>query len=555
MEGASNSRPSLNGKHFDVVVIGGGISGVAIAGECARGGKRTLLVEQNDFASGTTSRSTRIIHGGLRYLEHGELSLVHECLREREVLLRRQPHLVRPMHFLLTLPAGARHSALAVRTGLWLYKAMASSHLRTSNSKPDIRSFEEQLDRGAHFSVFAYQDAQCEFPELLVAEWLADALQAGCEVRNHSQVLDLKIREGRARDVLFRDQLDGSEQTVEATWIVNATGPWCDYLCQDLPLHGNKRLVGGVRGSHIVLPAFPGMPPAAIYTEAADGRPFFVIPWNHQLLVGTTEVADENKPEQAQPTPAEIDYLLRSVSTLFPGQPFAETDIRYAFAGIRPLPYSPGASLAAITRKHFLHDHSEEGAAGMISVIGGKLTTAASLARQCAQKIGIFGGHPDSLQVAMAPVDGVEDSLRQWSRHVALSSGISETSAHAIAEWHGPGALAIARLASGSEEYRQPLCRHTHHLVAEAAAALANQHAVTLGDVLLRRVPVALGACWSEECSTEAAHKIGKVVGWSPQAIETALENFEEERTRFLNPSPGGHPFSGPTSPLGKYVT
>src|SRR5262245_42355206 len=133
MEGAFHFRPSLDGNHFDVVVIGGGISGVAIAGECARASKRTLLVEQNDFASGTTSRSTRIIHGGLRYLEHGELALVRESLREREALLRQQPHLVRPMHFLLALPRGARHSALAVRTGLWLYKAMAGAHVHTSS--------------------------------------------------------------------------------------------------------------------------------------------------------------------------------------------------------------------------------------------------------------------------------------------------------------------------------------------------------------------------------------------------------------------------------------
>jgi glycerol-3-phosphate dehydrogenase len=554
MEASLNFRPSLNGNRFDVVVIGGGISGLAIAVECARGGKRTLLVEQNDFASGTTSRSTRIIHGGLRYLEHGELGLVRESLREREALLCEQPHLVRPMHFLLALPPGAQHSALAIRTGLWLYKTMAGGHGHTRSSKPDLHDFEEQLDRGADFSIFSYEDAQCEFPELLAAEWLADALEAGCEVRNHAEVLGLKVDDGRAHTVLFRDRLDGSEQIVEATWIINATGPWCDYLCQKFPLRGNRRLVGGVRGSHIVLPAFPGMPHAAVYTEAADGRPFFVVPWNHQLLVGTTEVADEKEPDQAQPNAAEIDYLLRSLASLFPQQHFTHGDIRYAFAGIRPLPYSPGESLAAITRKHFLHDHSAEGAAGLISVIGGKLTTAASVARQSARAIGVHICHRAGPQVAMAPLDGVEVTLRQWSHHIALLSGISEISAHVIAEWHGRRALAIARLAGASEEHRQPLCRHTNHLVAEAVVAFASQHAVTLGDVLLRRVPVALGACWSEECSAEAAQKIGRVMRWDSQTVETALERFEEERTKFLNPSPGGHPLPGPTPRLGKYV-
>jgi glycerol-3-phosphate dehydrogenase len=554
MEAALHLRSSLDGSRFDVVVIGGGINGVAIAGECARGGKRTLLIEQNDFASGTTSRSTRMIHGGLRYLEHGELGLVRESLRERDALLHEQPHLVRPIHFLLALPPDARHSALAIRTGLWLYRAMAGNHVHASSPQPDLQTLDEQLGRGAQFSLFSYEDAQCEFPELLVAEWLTDAVEAGCEVRNHAQVLDLKIENGRACAVLFRDQLEGSEQTVAATWIINATGPWCDYVCQNLPLRGNKRLVGGVRGSHIVLPAFPGMPQAALYTEAADGRPLFAIPWNHQLLVGTTEVGDDGEPAHARPAPAEIDYLLRSLTALFPGQHFTQADVRYAFAGIRPLPYSPGKSLGAITRRHFLHDHSQEGAAGMISVIGGKLTTAASLARQCARTIGVPSADAPGTQLAVAPLDGVEASLRQWSHHIALSSGISESSAHAIAEWHGRRALVITRLASSSEEYRQPLCQHTNHLVAEAAVAIANQHAVTLGDVLLRRVPVALGACWSPQCSSEAAQRIGKLMGWSLETIETNLERFEEERIRFLNPSPGGHPLPGTAPQLGKYA-
>jgi len=550
MEGIFNNytRPSLNGKHFDVVVIGGGISGVAIALECARGGKRTLLLEQNDFASGTTSRSTRIIHGGLRYLEHGELGLVRECLREREQLLRQQPHLVHPVQFVLALKPGSRHSALTVRAGLWLYKALAGKQNHNGISRSDIRLLEEQLDNGASFSTFSYEDAQCEFPELLVAEWLSDAIQAGCEARNHARVLDLKVKDGRACGVLFRDQLDGSEQTVEATWIINATGPWCDHVCQQFPLRQSKQLVGGVRGSHIVLQPFSEMPQSVIYTEAADGRPFFVIPWNQQLLVGTTEVADEQEPGDAQPSQTEIDYLLRSLAALFPRQHFATSDIRYAFAGVRPLPYSPGETPGAITRRHFLHDHAEEGAAGMLSVIGGKLTNAASLARLCARKIGVDSSSPAKVQIALGSCDSLETTLHQWSQQIARIAGISEASARGITEWHGPWAQAIAHVAASSDEQRLPLCQHTEHLVAEAAAAFASQHAITLGDVLLRRVPVALGACWTEKCSAEAAHKIGKVMGWSENTIQEALEGFEEERLKFLNPSASKRPLVGQRS-------
>src|SRR5215470_18831264 len=199
MEGSLNIRPSLHGNHFDVVVIGGGISGVAIAGECARGGKRTLILEQNDFASGSTSRSTRIIHGGLRYLEHGELVLVRESLREREHLRAERPHLVRPLKFLLALGPDSQHSALAVRAGLWLYATLGAGRPTALNG--ELYRLEHLLDSGQRWSVFHYDDAQCEFPERLVAEWLRDALDHGAQARNHTRVLEIKSRDGQVTGV------------------------------------------------------------------------------------------------------------------------------------------------------------------------------------------------------------------------------------------------------------------------------------------------------------------------------------------------------------------
>ena len=181
----------------------------------------------------------------------------------------------------------------------------------------------------------------------------------------------------------------GKEERVEATWIINATGPWADRLCQRSRIETTQPMVGGVRGSHIVLPRFAGAPDAAVYTEAVDKRPIFVIPWNEQVLVGTTEVADQGDPGKVQASPEEIDYLMRSFVHLFPQVKFSAADIRYTFAGVRPLPFAPKENASAVTRKHYLHDHTQDGAEHMISVIGGKLTTAAELARQCAAKIGV----------------------------------------------------------------------------------------------------------------------------------------------------------------------
>jgi len=526
-----SSRPALEHKRFHVIVIGGGINGVAIARECARAGRRTLLVEQHDFAAGTTSRSTRIIHGGLRYLEHGDIGQVRESLRERQWLLQRYPHLVHPLQFLLALDGKSRRSSLAVRTGLWLYRKMGSAGLGVDEGRAEQDKLESLLDKGRHFSVFSFEDAQCEFPERLVAEWLVEAIEAGAVARNHTQVLAVEIRHGRATGVRLRDSLSGKEERVEATWIVNATGPWADGVCQTSSIRIANPMVGGVRGSHIVLPKFDGAPAAAVYTEAVDGRPIFVIPWNEQVLVGTTEVPDATDPGQVRPAADEIDYLLQSLLRLFPQVKVSRNDIHYAFAGVRPLPFSPEKNPSSVSRKHYLHDHTADGAAQMISVIGGKLTTAGSLARECAAKLGLKLTPP---AVAMASEEIVDPMLEQWTLEIAEAGGISADAARGIVEWYGKRAPTVARGARGSAEMRTPLCSHSTHIVAEAVDAFSNEYACTLADVLLRRVPVALGGCWSSSCSREAATRIGNALGWSQERGADELEAFESECAGFL---------------------
>lgn len=525
-------RASLEGQSFQVIVIGGGINGVAVARECARAGKRTLLVEQNDFASGVTSRSTRIIHGGLRYLEHAELGLVRESVRERERLLRERSHLVHPIHFLFLLNENSQRSALKVRAGLWLYQRLAGKKASAAVSEMETKRVERGLDAGHRWSVFNYEDAQCEFPERLVAEWLMEAIDAGAVVRNHAEVLAIDVAHGRARGILLRDRTSNRDERIDASWIINCTGPWADRICQRSSIRTAQPMIGGVRGSHIVLPRFSGAPSVALYTEAADGRPVFVIPWNEQILVGTTEVEDAGDPGKTVPSAEEIEYLLRTVTHLFPRAKIAPHDIRYAFAGIRPLPYSPGRLSSAVSRRHFLHDHSDEGATRMISVIGGKLTTAAALARECARKIGISVAEPKAIGVG--PGTALDPLLDQAVLEIARAGSVSEESARGIVEWHGKRAVDIARTALISAELRAPICPHSSHIVAEVVEAYHKECAVTLGDVLLRRVPVALGPCWSDSCSREAALRIGAVLGWDEQTMGANLESFEMERAAFV---------------------
>src|ERR1700691_2123336 len=531
---AANPRASLEDQHFQVVVIGGGINGVAGARQCARAGKHTLLVEQNDFASGVTSRSTRIIHGGLRYLEHGELNLVRESLREREKLLLARAHLVHPMNFLLLLNEKSQRSAMKVRAGLWLYQRMAGKSPSKDATEMELKRLERALDAGHRWSFFNYEDAQCEFPERLVAEWAREAAEAGAVVRNHTEALAVDVAHGRIHGVLLRDQITDRDERVEASWVINCGGPCADRVCQRSSIRMSKPMLGGIRGSHIVLQRFSGSPNAAIYTEAADGRPIFVLPWNDQVLVGTTEVPDGGDPGKTVPSADEIVYLVRSVAQLFPKARISAQSVTHTFAGVRPLPYSPGSRPSAVTRRHILHDHTGDGAARMISVIGGKLTTAASVARECARKIGLRV--PEATTLAMGPGPALDPMLDDAVLEIARIGAVSEESARGMLEWHGKRAADIARMALVSAELRAPICPHTSHVIAEVVEAYRRECAVTLGDVLLRRVPVALGACWSESCSREAALRIGAVLGWNERVLGAQLEAFEMERSAFLQP-------------------
>jgi glycerol-3-phosphate dehydrogenase len=528
MNSAEIRRPPLTETAFDVIVIGGGINGIAIARECARAGRNTLLLEQHDFASGTTSRSTRIIHGGLRYLEHGELGLVRESLRERNRLLRERPHLVRPTRFVLALPRNhslfSLRGALAVRAGLSLYNWMVPQPSPLLHASLDL-----ELDLGNELALFDYEDAQCEFPERLAAEWLVEAAFHGAVTRNYAKVLMIR-RAAERLSVRFRDQLSGLETWVDADHIVNASGPWVDEVCATaFPI--TKKLIEGVRGSHILLDRFPGAPENPIYTEALDGRTFFVIPWNTQLLVGTTEVRHEGDPGAAQATPEEIDYLIAGYNGLFPQHQMTHTDVRGAFSGVRALPnFGEREDYGAVTRRSFIHDHSADGFPGLYSIVGGKLTTAASLARQCARRLGFRADDPAVPMVAMGPASGFDNTLAQWSHQMANHCRITPAAARATAEWHGHRALSVLRRAMSDGSLAQPIVDGSDHLLAEAVHAVQRECALTLADILLRRVPIALTGNWSDDQSSAAAERIGGTLGWDKPRIARELESFVAER-------------------------
>lgn len=539
-------RKSFLDQKFDIVVIGGGISGVAIARECAQRRLRTLVLEKDDFGAGTTSRSTRIAHGGLHHLEHGDIAMMQTSVSEQRRLLAQSQHLVKPVQFLLAVPSEPRSSlykALTLRTALQVHRWL--NHGSMKNGKTghavDANIFERHLDSGKKWKMFSYEDAQCEFPERLVAEWLVQSIAAGGEACNHMEVLKIERTSGHVSGVRVRDVLTQEEGMIGANWVINATGPWVDLVINGSNLAGN-RLVEGLRGSHLVLPALLTAPKCAIEAREPNGDSFFVTPWNGQLLVGTTAVPDCGLPGLCQPSSAEIEHLMSRFFSLIPNSGLTKADIRYAFSGIRPVAYGKSRAHAPFRGATLFH-HCEEGATGLISVIGGTLSTAPRLARDVIRMMGLNLTNLEQTFVLPVKEEDLDSGMQQWTYMVAAKAGIPNKEAGILAEWYGWSAMAVAQIASLDAGLRQPLCDHTSHIVAEAIYAVRQEYAVTLADILLRRVPVALGMCWSAACSFTASHRIGSVLNWKEAEINQQVQILEDERRAFLHPDLGAwHP-------------
>jgi glycerol-3-phosphate dehydrogenase len=371
----------------DVVIIGGGINGAGIARDAAMRGLKVLLIEKGDLGCATTSASTRLIHGGLRYLEHFEFGLVRESLREREILLRIAPHLVRPLPITIPIYKGSKRGRLTIRAGMILYDLLS---LGKSLPRHRMLSREETMERWPGLNpegllgAALYYDAQVEFPQRLVVENVSSARRCGAEVLTHTRVMDITVEDGRVSGVEFVSE-DGQKQFAEAGVVINAAGPWIDKVLNQIPVTTPK-LIGGTKGSHIVVAPFPAAPANAVYLEArSDGRPIFIIPWNRLYLIGTTDVRFEGDPDEARCEPWEIDYLLSETNLAFPSAQLTRGNILETYSGVRPLPVTGDKDEQDITRRHFIREHPR--LPNLLSIVGGKLTTYRSLSEECVDLI------------------------------------------------------------------------------------------------------------------------------------------------------------------------
>jgi len=547
---------AIAGQHFEVVVIGGGITGVGVALDAASRGYSVALLEARDYAIGTSSRSSKMVHGGLRYLENFDLGLVREALLERQLMVDLAPHLVYPTPFLVpTLSKEKRDRKIGI--GLNAYDVLAgvggnrpkreSRWNRRPGEAEDAWSPDRHrtIDRDEILDLVpaladrdpesAYLFYDCQTDDVrLVLTVLGEALRFGAVSLNYAKVKGITERRGKADGVEFVDGVSGETITVKADNVVNATGVWADRIRPgEIEREEDVPKISPSRGAHILFSSDDlDMGKAACVLPAGEGRGIFALPWYGRTLVGTTDVDHDGGIEEVAPQKDDIEYLLEAVNS-FAGTSLGERDIVGAYAGVRPL-ISTGDPRKSvdISRRAELYETSS----GMLTITGGKLTTWRRMAKQTVDRIVERSGREARCQTAEIPL-----GLEVNPVDLEAPEGVTEEAVTQLAFRYGHAARGVLRLAQADPEMAKPIVGGRPDLMAEVVIATENEQARTLADVLLRRTRLGLTAASSldsVESVKGVAELMARSLGWSQAEVQSQSEAWlDTAKAEGLNPA------------------
>lgn len=523
---------------FDVIVVGGGINGIGVFHDLAHQGLRVLLVELNDFCSGCSAAPSRMIHGGLRYLENGEISLVRESLVERDRLLRNAPHLVRPLPTTVPIERFASglgnaafsffgftgrprpRGALPIKLGLMLYDAITRKGRmlprHSFRGRATTRAAFPALRPSLRFSA-TYHDAWISHPERLGVELIGDAgaRNSGALALNYARLTHAEA------GLTLTDTETGQSLPVSARVIVNATGAWIDESAAMLGAELKDRLVSGTKGSHLILdnPALmAALDGHMIYYEHEDGRVCIVFPYLGRVLAGSTDLRVDNAGRTAC-SPDERDYILGALQGLFPGIPVTPEQIVYAYAGIRPLPVSDADFTGRISRGHAVR--RLHGALPQIGMVGGKWTTYRAFAEETVDLVLSDLGLARKVSTRDLPIGGGEGYSYDLAADLQASGLSPERAAHLVG-LYGSQAATVAAFC-GTDDPRLPGVAMT---AGEVRWAVRNEQALHLADVLQRRSPLAICGLLTLPLLTAVAKVMAEDCGWTDDQTQTEITRF-----------------------------
>jgi glycerol-3-phosphate dehydrogenase len=534
-----NSRPwPLEDAEYDVVVIGGGMAGAGVARDLALRGVSTALIEQGDFASATTSQSSKLIHGGLRYLELFDFSLVRESLRERETLRRLAPHLVRPLPFLVPIYRDSSRSLIKVRIGLKLYDWLAPGRDRERYRvlpAVDVLSLEPALRasdlRGAGY----YFDDLLVYPERLCLENVLSACRLGARAFNYAQVAEIvRDAKGRITGVRARDLLTGRVATLGARVVVNATGPWVDQLRELARVkERGPRILRRTKGIHCLLPK---LTERAIYHSTGDDRMIFVIPWREFSLIGATDSEFEGDIDRLHATAEEVNYLLDEVYKVLPDPRVSAKEVLYTYAGVRPLSYEKGKRASDVSRAHKV---VTEERGRFLSITGTKLTCFRSLAAELGDQVMRTLGRSGPGRSDRVALDGTDDEVARVEAHAwldvsgeAAATGLRPETLETLVTTYGRGWSRVIDLAGKVAGGTEALCPSNPDVVAQLHRAVQDEMAVSLQDVLLRRTGIGTSRCQGQDCAESIGQRMAQLLGWTPRRLDAELDAYRAHLDR-----------------------
>jgi glycerol-3-phosphate dehydrogenase len=539
----------LGQERFDLVIIGGGVIGAGTARDAALRGLRVAVIDADDTGSGTSSRSSKLIHGGLRYLEQGDFSLVFESVSERRVMLNIAPHLVRPLGFLFPIYNTSPVKLAKLRLGLMVYEGLAlfrSPKMHRTLSSAEIVDAMPLIRRQGLQGGPLYWDCMTDDARLTL-ETVVDAAQHGAAILTYGRAVELvRDASGRITAVRVKDMLDRSEnpRTVDiaAGAVVNATGPWSDAVRSLGPQE--SRQLRTTKGVHIVVAAAKvPLEHTIVGTHPRDNRVLFIIPWGDQVYVGTTDTDYEGDPREVSADKADIDYLIEAIHAYFPSANVKPVDITATWAGLRPLIRADGVHPSQVSREHVITVDPD----GLISVAGGKLTTHRRMGAEVVGEVLRWlqlTGHPlhglRAVHTDLIPLPGAvgwpeDDDGSKVARLVAEEAGarLPEATCRYLADRYGTLAINLVRLAITDQRLLEPLIPGRPEIMAQVDWAVRFEMAVTVTDFMARRTQLffrdadqGLGAMGV------VSGRMGELIGWSAEDRAASEAGYREEVAR-----------------------
>jgi glycerol-3-phosphate dehydrogenase len=540
------SRPVLDRAPYDLIVIGAGVNGLGVAQDAALRGLRVVLLEKEDLCSGVSAWSGRLVHGGLRYLEQYDFRLVRESLRERERLFRLAPHLVKPVPLMMPMYQHNRRSSWLVELGMLTYDVLSlrkkpPTH-RVLTRRRALKRFPGMSQSGLSGAAVFF-DGQVEYAERLCVELAVDAQRNGAHILTHAQVTDPILEGGRVVGVRYTDHLTGNRGEVRGAVVLNVAGPWIDRVFTSPDVPDQPRLNGGTKGSHLIVGPFPGAPKDVVYYESRkDGRLVLVIPWLGRYMLGTTDIRFEEDPDGARCDIGEAEYLMGEVNSLVPNAKLTLDDVLYTFSGVRPLPYVPDSAESSVPRTHILYDHSKTGLPGVVTVVGGKLSTYRQLAedavddayRRLARK-------PPRCPTRNRPLPGAQVSdLRALHKTLTVRSGLPDRSVRRLVSMYGSRALDVWRLAERDAGLGRVIDADTGLLAAEVVFSVGEELATTLTDVMARRLILAFEPDHGLSVMSQVVDILRARLGWDEDMSAAQIAEYQHWLDRLAVPDPAG---------------